>query len=315
MRSIEIALATYNSAKYLRPQLDSLLAQTCQDFTLLVSDDGSADETLAIVAQYQARFPGRIRILDFPNRAGGAMENFARLTDGFTADYAMYCDHDDVWLPDKIERSLRKMRAAEARLGASKPILVHTDLSICRPDLKIVSPSRSSYERIDPARTKLRHLLVHNAVVGCTVLMNRALYEVARPIPNGALMHDNWMALVASSFGEILYDSRPSVLYRQHATNAIGSERWGLFSIARRTVRFANGNGTKTLRAKSLQAQLFLDRYRQVLSPQYIVTVQTLADLRRKHWAARAASLLSGGLAMQGILRTSGLLLSSAMLE
>src|SRR5450755_2379882 len=313
MRSVEIALATYNSANYLRPQLDSLFAQTCQDFTLLVSADGSADETLAIVAQYQARFPGRIRILDFPNRVGGAMENFSRLTDAFTADYAMYCDHDDVWLPDKIERSFRKMRAAEARLGNSRPVLVHTDLSICRPDLKIVSSSRFSHERMDPARTKLRHLLVHNAIVGCTVLMNRALYEVARPIPNGALMHDNWMALVASSFGEILYDPEPSVLYRQHARNAIGSERWGLLSIAKRTVRFAYGNGTKALRAKSLQAQLFLDRYRQELNPRQIVTVQTLADSRRKHRAARAASLLSGGLAKQGFLRTSGLLLSSAM--
>jgi len=313
MPRIEIALATHNSAKYLRPQMDSLFAQTCQDFTLLVSDDGSSDETLSIIAQYQARFPGRIRILEFPGRAGGAMANFTRLTDAFTADYAMYCDHDDVWLPGKIERSLRKIR--EAKLAKSKPVLVHTDLSICRPDMAIVSHSRFSYERMDPAKTKLRHLLVHNAIVGCTVLINRALYELARPIPNGALMHDSWLALVASSFGEILYDAEPSVLYRQHSRNAIGSERWGLLSTARRAVRFANGNGTRNLRAKAVQARSFLDRYGRELTPQQAATVETLADLRRKRRFARPATLLLGGLSMQGLLRTSGLLLSSAMLD
>jgi glycosyltransferase involved in cell wall biosynthesis len=134
--SIEIALATYNSAPYLRELLDSLFRQTCQDFTILVSDDGSSDATLHIIADYQHRFPGRIRRVGSGERVGGPRANYSRLIDHLTADYVLFCDHDDVWLPSKVALSLAHMQSLEARHGSSTPLLVHTDLVVVGPDLE-----------------------------------------------------------------------------------------------------------------------------------------------------------------------------------
>jgi glycosyltransferase involved in cell wall biosynthesis len=128
----------------------SLFGQTCQGFTILVSDDRSTDSTLDIIADYQRRYPGRITMLEPDQRLGGPLANFSRLIDHLKADYAFLCDHDDVWLPNKIALCLEEIRSLEARHGSSTPLLVHTDLTVVDSDLEIISPSSFLYQDIDP---------------------------------------------------------------------------------------------------------------------------------------------------------------------
>ena len=125
---LAILLGTYNGGRFLREQLDSLFAQTMKDFQLYIRDDGSTDDTMLIVKEYQQLHPNIVKVED-EGKNLGAKGNFERLLALTDADYYMFCDQDDVWLPDKIEVSFAKMKQMEQRYG-DIPLLVHTDLEV-----------------------------------------------------------------------------------------------------------------------------------------------------------------------------------------
>ena len=241
---VDILLATYNGAAYLAPQLDSLLAQTHRAFRLLVSDDGSSDDTVAILRRYESAFEGRMVLLPAAAPSGGVMGNFGRLMQASAHDgraaYIALCDQDDVWLPEKTARLLDALQALEATHGAGTPCLVHSDLTVVDRDLQVLSPSFAAYQRIDPADIKPLTLLSVNQVTGCATLLNRALLQLALPLPAGAVMHDWWLALVAGS-GARRYLPQPLMLYRQHGRNQIGARDRGLPSRLLRLVRDGGG--------------------------------------------------------------------------
>jgi hypothetical protein len=148
----------------------------------------------------------------------------------------MFCDQDDVWLPEKVGVTLKKLQQLESACGKERPLLVHADFRLVDEKLQVFAESGWQYQKTEPKRTALNRLLVQNVATGCTVMINRALREIALPIPPGALMHDWWLALVASAFGKIGYLPQPTMLYRQHADNKVGAQSWsaayifGLFS-------------------------------------------------------------------------------------
>ena len=124
---VAILMATYNGAQYLPVQLDSILNQDFEDWQLLISDDGSTDGTLNILADYQKRYPEKIRILEKEIPTGSAKKNFMFLTrqaDDFP--YVMYCDQDDFWRSEKVRVTLKKMKETESG-NTAIPCLVHTD--------------------------------------------------------------------------------------------------------------------------------------------------------------------------------------------
>ena len=104
--SIAILMATYNGETYLKEQIDSLLAQTCQDWHLYVHDDGSKDGTVAIVKGYAEQYPEKVTLLDYPPQ-GGPCKNFLSMMEKVEAPYYMFCDQDDVWMPEKLCRFWR----------------------------------------------------------------------------------------------------------------------------------------------------------------------------------------------------------------
>ena len=101
---IDILMATHNGEEYIGQQLDSIFAQTNQDWQLLCRDDGSNDSTVSIVTQYMTRHPGRIKLLSDNKGRLGVGLNFGELLEHSNADYIMFADQDDVWLPEKIDR-------------------------------------------------------------------------------------------------------------------------------------------------------------------------------------------------------------------
>lgn len=220
---IAILMATYNGEKYLREQLDSLFAQTVQDFHLYVSDDASTDSTVDIVRVYQARFPDRITLSQRTTNSGGAWQNYFGLMIACRDDYVMLCDQDDVWLPDKIAVTLDCMRTMEQRYGADTPLLVHTDLTLTDEKLRVTFPS---YRRAMCSlfeRTRLEHALIQNTFAGCSCMYNRALAELIYAAPAYCVMHDWWLMIVAAAFGHIGFSYQATALYRQHGTNRIGA--------------------------------------------------------------------------------------------
>lgn len=303
--AVDILLATYNGAQYLAPQLDSILAQTFTGWRLLVRDDGSTDATPAILASYQAKFPNSITILPNEGQTLGASGNFAQLMRLADADYLMFCDQDDVWRPDKTELTLAAMRELEARHGTDTPLLIHTDLSVVGEDLSPVADSLWRFQHSDPVGgTALNRLLVQNAVTGCTVMINRALSDLALPIPAEAVMHDWWLALTASAFGQIGHLPASTVLYRQHGANDVGARPFNLRDIVGQF--HCRPETRATIARIQRQGAAFLDRYRDRLTPAQREMLEVYARLDSFNGFLRRWYLLKHQFFYTGFIRNVG---------
>lgn len=237
---VDVLLATWNGARYLPDLLDSLLAQTYPHFRVLVSDDGSTDETQAILERYRPRFGGRLVLLSPRPHADGALRNFeylmqSSLEDG-QARWVMFCDQDDVWLSHKVAHSLAEMQRLENRSGTHMPCLVHTDLTVVDQDLAPIAPSFVRYQSMNPGRCSALELLSMNQVTGCATMVNRSLLAMALPIPAEVVVHDWWCAVVSGS-GHRFFIDVPSLLYRQHAVNQIGAQNRSWPSRAMRLLK------------------------------------------------------------------------------
>ena len=158
MMQVDILLATYNAQRYIKEQLDSILNQSFSDWNLIVYDDGSNDDTLSIINTYVDRYPEKIKFISNNNRFGSALGSFSFLLTVSNSQYTMFCDQDDVWDKDKIEKTLKKMKELENAFG-DIPLLVHTDLEVVNEDLQTIDKSFFHYEQITPAMNELNRLL------------------------------------------------------------------------------------------------------------------------------------------------------------
>ena len=258
---VAILLATYNGETYIREQIDSLLRQSYTEWNLFIHDDGSTDRTPEIIRDYERIYPDRIHVLS-GKPCGGAKENFFYIMRQVTAPYVMFCDQDDVWLPEKIEETLSQMKTLEAQSGTEIPALVFSDLSVVDGNLNLIADRMSVYQKLDPDRVRPENLMVQNVITGCTVMANRALVELALKVRNtdNAIMHDWWCALVASVFGQISYIDKPLVLYRQHGTNSVGAKK--ISSVKYLKAKLKDGRGIKgSLAATQRQTRSFVNTY------------------------------------------------------
>jgi glycosyltransferase involved in cell wall biosynthesis len=308
--AIDVLLAVYNGERYLSEFLDSLVAQTFSDFRLIVSDNKSTDSTLAILERYRDRINGGLIILVPPAQTVPAVQNFARVTEAASAPLVMYADADDVWYVDKIEKTLTAMRAAEHRYGVESPLLVHSDLTVVDQNLEPIHRSYWAYQNIDPTRVRLSQIVMRNCVTGCTVMMNRALLALTRPIPEQALMHDYWCALSAASFGNIVSVAEPLIAYRQHGRNDTGASSWGIrFVLQRARVLFSARGPRYRIRGKIAQAEAFLKLHGKELGLKDREIMEAFSTLPKANALERRMRIVRFGLWDDGFLRNIGIFL------
>lgn len=219
--SVEVLLPTYNGARYLDEQLESLCNQTFTSFTTLTYDDGSNDASYAIVDRYADRLSiKRVPNSDKCNR--GAVKSFELLMTHSTAEILLFCDQDDIWDATKIEEGVSALKKAAATYG-DIPIAVFSDLSLFSDTDTSVSGLFLAANGFNPAaRTDPYYLTFRNAAPGCTLTINRTLLRAALPLPSQAHMHDWWLMLIASLSGKIVFIDKPLLRYRIHAANTLG---------------------------------------------------------------------------------------------
>lgn len=301
---IEILLATYNGARFLEAQIDSLLLQRDVSFRILIRDDGSTDDTLRIVDRYRSAIPETIDLLSSSGNVG-AKKNFEILLERSTAPYVALCDQDDVWMPRKLQVLLGILREMEARYGSQTPLLAYSDLLVVDEDLRERHPSYWSYSGCDPEHTNLARLLVRNPVAGCASLVNRALVRASLPIPDEALVHDYWLTLVASTAGKIAAVREALVSYRQHRGNVIGARAYNWRTTARRVM---SGRSDWDIGARRRQAAALLERCESTLAAADRTLLEDFISLPERHWIARRWLLLHHGILLPGVLRNLALL-------
>ncbi len=233
--SLAILLATYNGAKYLKEQLNSLLTQTYNDFTIYIHDDNSTDATLSIIQEYTANH-NNIILLQDPQTIRGAKGSFGWLMEQVEAQYYMFCDQDDVWLPTKIQQSIELIKKKEIQNGTNTPIVINSDLQVVDQNLKTINESMWVTSKLNPTLLQqLKYLQVYNFSTGCTMIINKQSRDISLPIPPEALMHDSWITLkTLSSSGKVYSLPKPTILYRQHQNNEIGAAKINLQHIISR---------------------------------------------------------------------------------
>jgi glycosyltransferase involved in cell wall biosynthesis len=313
--NVDIVCAVYNGEQYLAELIASLEAQTHGDWRLWVRDDGSIDATPRIMAAVAAR-DTRIHIVDGAGESLGAGRSFGTLIEGLPPDaaYIMCADQDDVWLPRKIERSLDALRAAEAEFGVRTPIIAHCDLTVVNEKLAVIDRSFWSFSAVKPEPVALRRFVVRNPVTGAACIFNRALRELAEPLPPEAIFHDWWLALIAATFGRVVPIPEPMILYRQHSANAVGAHAAHL-DLRRlpRTVRLGLSNRARFragIEQTAAQARAFLVRYRQRLSATDQAFLSDYANIPSRSFLRRKIDLLRlRALPEHGALHLLGILL------
>ena len=229
IHKIAILLATYNGAKYIREQLDSLFQQSCGDFHLYVHDDGSTDDTLKIIEEYRQKYSDRVTVLEDSQKHKGAARSFMTLLQEVDSDYYMFCDQDDIWLPNKVELTLARMKEIEGTTGnaaGTAPVVVATDLKVVDEQLTPIKDSFNADLKIDVFRKHSELICVRHVVTGCTMMFNRAAKEASLPISPRATMHDEWVALCVHFNGGIISIlDEATMLYRQHTSNTLGANQ------------------------------------------------------------------------------------------
>jgi rhamnosyltransferase len=211
-------MSTYNGEKYIREQIDSILKQTLVNVELYIRDDGSTDSTVQIISEYE-----QVHLIKGENIGVGNsfMELLYMVPHEF--DYYAFSDQDDIWLENKLEKAVEKIKnQEEPALYCSNQILVNKygknkhERYITKPDLSV------------------EMIFSQNNAVGCTMLWNDMLNEIiVSHKPSKHLLenriHDCWVAMVAGICGIIIYDENGYILYRQHENNVIGVKKANLY--------------------------------------------------------------------------------------
>jgi glycosyltransferase involved in cell wall biosynthesis len=285
-----ILLAVYNGAAHLAEQVQSFADQTCPDWDMIASDDGSTDASPALLAEIAARWganaqtPHAVTLLDGPRR--GFVRNFFHLLHHVpqTASWAALSDQDDVWFPDKLARA----QAALAALPQDRPALYCARSLICDEAL---SPVRVSTLFQRPVG--FRNALVQSVGGGNTMVLNRAALDLVRAAvteAEEAAAHDWWLyQIITACGGTILRDPDPVLFYRQHGGNAIGANTsvkgrlYRLLFIMGR--RFSAWNEIN-LRALAASAHRFTPEARQVLDSYAAARQGGLGARLRALWAS-----------------------------
>jgi glycosyltransferase involved in cell wall biosynthesis len=303
---LSVALCTYNGARFLDAQLESYLEQTRRPDELVVCDDGSTDDTLALLNRFASRAPFPVRI--FQNEARlGPTKNFDKAIRLCTGDVIATSDQDDIWLPDKLALSLAGFDASP------RPGLVFTNAEIVEEDLRSRGHAMWDVVQFGPrARQQMRRglafqvLLRQWVVTGATMVFRAELRPYLLPIP-AAWVHDAWIALIVSAVAPVAMVERSTVKYRQHPNQQIGGKKLGwreLYEKARTTgpayfhlmhERFVLARERVQALAPHLLAPAYLDLVDAKVAHQErrLAISQSRSRLKRAAWACD--ELVRGG--------------------
>lgn len=213
---ISICIATYNGEKYIKEQLDSILCQLSAEDEVIISDDGSTDETIEIIEKIN---DSRIKIFyhqkEENNYSGTLKTCFSVGRNAYNAlknasgEYIFWADQDDVWLEGKVAAFMQHFKNYD---------LVISDCIIVDENLKEIYPSH--FQKFGRPSGSIFQTIYKTKFLGCCLAFNRSILNRVLAFPNEPIMHDFWIGLLACKYGKIKVEEQPFLLYRRHSGNA-----------------------------------------------------------------------------------------------
>lgn len=300
MSSVAIFLCTFNGARFLPAQLSSLANQTFTNWRLFVSDDGSSDETLAIVARYKDRLGvASVAIRSGPQQ--GFVRNFLSLAcdTSIACDYFAYCDQDDVWEPQKLARAAAWLDTRPRHVPAmycSRTMLIDEDGHEC------------GYSRAYRRTPSFRNALVQSIASGNTIVFNEAARALLIAVGSTAKVpsHDWWTYLLTTGAGgEVHYDQIPQVRYRMHGENVIGTNA-GLRNRMHRLYMLSRGRFQRW----SEMHVAALEPFRPHMTPENRALFDLFCESRKRGFIGRQIGFLKSGVYRQTFLDDLGLVVA-----
>lgn len=208
---VNILMATYNGAKYIEAQLDSLIAQTYDNIDIYIRDDGSKDETVQVIQRYMEKDTGekKIILLDNEGENLGCPYSFYEIFRKCQpAKYYSMCDQDDIWYPEKIAWAVERLEQEE-----DNQILVYYTASD-------YSDSQGNLIRKSPAQKEnleLEDVLYYTPGSGFTMLINeQARQKLLLDVTLGPELHDRWLIRGGVCFGKVIYEPRATASHIRH---------------------------------------------------------------------------------------------------
>lgn len=221
--TVSILLGTYNGELYIQRQLDSIRAQTYQNWVLYVSDDGSVDRTLEIIKSFARELPpGKVNILQGPHK--GFAQNFLHLlkNKSIQSPYYAFCDQDDIWLEEKLNVALNALKSTHSKANN------HYQLYGSRTTLVDENEKYFGESPLFRRGFNIENALVQSYAGGNTMVFSRGVKEIFENINDqlNIISHD-WLLYIAVTAlnGVIIYDDKSYILYRQHTNNLVGSNK------------------------------------------------------------------------------------------
>ncbi|UNK18012.1 glycosyltransferase family 2 protein [Paenibacillus sp. N3/727] len=219
MKKVQVLLSAYNGERYISEQIESIMKQSYPDVSVLVRDDGSSDGTIHIVQKLMKFYPGRIQMITGSNI--GVIGSFFELLihSDSEADFYCFCDQDDVWFDYKVKSAVSHLDTIS---HVGKPAMVFTSTLLTDEKLN----SRGTWPQSPSRKPSFYNALVQNIAVGATITFNKDsrnfFLENHQPDRSKVLMHDWWFYILVSAFGTVVYEEKPSMMYRQHGNNFVG---------------------------------------------------------------------------------------------
>ena len=260
---VDILLATYKSnIKYLKKQIDSILNQTYKDISLLISDDNSQDEELEKTLKEYEQKDNRVHIY-FQKKNIGYIKNFGFLLEKSTAEYIMYSDHDDIWYPEKVEKSLKELVENDVDL-------VYVNSKQIDQNDKVIKESYFKYKNMPLIYGKSKLAISRCIGIGCSQIFTRNVVEKMIPFKDSVMAHDWLTAFIANEQKGISYIEEPLFDYRLHTDNVFGGR-----NLNQNISRWKEKNG-KTFKS-------YLEyRKKDVIEKAYLSGAQMCLDYSKK---------------------------------
>lgn len=220
---ISVAMATYNGEKYIKEQLESILKQLNDDDEVIISDDGSTDNTINIIKSFEDK---RIKVFDGPHN--GVKQNFANAIYNCTGKYIFLSDQDDVWMKNKINKILEVFE----KEGCT--CVVHDNITF---DSNTGKTIQESFFKFRNSKSGIIKNIIKNSYIGCCMAFKGNLKKDILPIPNDIEMHDQWIGLICEKEGKSLFINDKLIRYRRHNNNVSNMKHYSIIRMMNNRIK------------------------------------------------------------------------------